>query len=104
MSAGALSPTPVVALRLRTGFILESATWRASADWGAKLGYSREALEHAKHALALRRASKDAYGEAHLLHAVGLVEMEQGRFGDALRNFTRSHLIFRRLAVSWTSS
>jgi S-methylmethionine-dependent homocysteine/selenocysteine methylase len=29
------------------GFILESATWRASADWGAKLGYSKEALAEA---------------------------------------------------------
>lgn len=27
-----------------TGFILESATWRASADWGQKLGYSDAAL------------------------------------------------------------
>jgi S-methylmethionine-dependent homocysteine/selenocysteine methylase len=27
-----------------TGFILESPTWRASADWGARLGYSRAAL------------------------------------------------------------
>jgi S-methylmethionine-dependent homocysteine/selenocysteine methylase len=26
------------------GFILESPTWRASADWGHKLGYSRDAL------------------------------------------------------------
>jgi S-methylmethionine-dependent homocysteine/selenocysteine methylase len=26
------------------GFILESPTWRASADWGDKLGYSREAI------------------------------------------------------------
>jgi len=26
------------------GFILESPTWRASADWGDRLGYSREAL------------------------------------------------------------
>ena len=26
------------------GFVLESATWRASPDWGAKLGYAREAL------------------------------------------------------------
>ena len=26
------------------GFILDSATWRASADWGAKLGYSSRAL------------------------------------------------------------
>jgi S-methylmethionine-dependent homocysteine/selenocysteine methylase len=27
------------------GFILESPTWRANADWGARLGYSRRALE-----------------------------------------------------------
>jgi len=26
------------------GFILDSCTWRASPDWGDKLGYSREAL------------------------------------------------------------
>jgi S-methylmethionine-dependent homocysteine/selenocysteine methylase len=26
------------------GFILESPTWRASADWGEKLGYSRDAI------------------------------------------------------------
>ena len=31
------------------GFILESATWRASPDWGNKLGYSREDLERANH-------------------------------------------------------
>lgn len=30
-----------------TGFILESATWRASPDWGARLGYSEEALAEA---------------------------------------------------------
>ena len=29
------------------GCILESATWRASADWGAKLGYSKAALVEA---------------------------------------------------------
>jgi S-methylmethionine-dependent homocysteine/selenocysteine methylase len=29
------------------GFILESATWRASADWGARLGYSSGALADA---------------------------------------------------------
>jgi len=29
------------------GFVLESATWRASADWGRKLGYSTEALAEA---------------------------------------------------------
>jgi len=30
-----------------TGFILESPTWRASADWGDKLGYSPAALGRA---------------------------------------------------------
>jgi S-methylmethionine-dependent homocysteine/selenocysteine methylase len=29
------------------GFILESPTWRASTDWGGKLGYSPEALDDA---------------------------------------------------------
>src|SRR5262245_30809132 len=30
-----------------TGFILESPTWRASADWGNKLGYTAGALASA---------------------------------------------------------
>ena len=33
-----------VAQDLGVGFVLESATWRASADWGAKLGYDDTAL------------------------------------------------------------
>jgi S-methylmethionine-dependent homocysteine/selenocysteine methylase len=36
-----------IAERFGAGLILESATWRASADWGAKLGYSREELAEA---------------------------------------------------------
>jgi S-methylmethionine-dependent homocysteine/selenocysteine methylase len=36
-----------IARHHRVGFVLESATWRASADWGAKLGYSPEALAEA---------------------------------------------------------
>lgn len=37
-----------------TGFILESATWRASPDWGSRLGYSPEALDEAnRRAIAL---------------------------------------------------
>jgi S-methylmethionine-dependent homocysteine/selenocysteine methylase len=31
----------------RVGFVLESATWRASADWGARLGYPAAALAEA---------------------------------------------------------
>ena len=29
------------------GFVLETPTWRANADWGAKLGYARDALADA---------------------------------------------------------
>jgi S-methylmethionine-dependent homocysteine/selenocysteine methylase len=33
--------------QLGTGVILESATWRASRDWGEKLGYSADSLSEA---------------------------------------------------------
>ena len=36
-----------LARRYKVGFILESPTWRANPDWGAKLGYSEEALAEA---------------------------------------------------------
>jgi S-methylmethionine-dependent homocysteine/selenocysteine methylase len=46
------------------GFVLESATWRASADWGAKLGYSRQTLAEAnREAIAmLEQIRKDYQG------------------------------------------
>jgi len=36
-----------IARRYGTGFIFESATWRANTDWGNKLGYSPPALDAA---------------------------------------------------------
>ncbi len=36
-----------LALEHGFGFVLESATWRASSDWGEKLGYSEAALSRA---------------------------------------------------------
>lgn len=36
-----------IAKRFGTGLILESATWRANADWGKKLGYTPEELADA---------------------------------------------------------
>jgi S-methylmethionine-dependent homocysteine/selenocysteine methylase len=33
-----------IARRYKAGLILESVTWRASPDWGARLGYSRDDL------------------------------------------------------------
>ncbi|HJT15386.1 MAG TPA: homocysteine S-methyltransferase family protein, partial [Dongiaceae bacterium] len=54
-----------IAVANRVGFVLESATWRASADWGAKLGYSREALAHAnRDSIALLAELRKKY-ESH---------------------------------------
>jgi S-methylmethionine-dependent homocysteine/selenocysteine methylase len=36
-----------LAQRFGTGLVLESATWRASADWGAKLGYGAKDMAQA---------------------------------------------------------
>ncbi len=44
------APYLEAALLLGTGFVLESATWRASRDWGARLGYDAEALAIANRA------------------------------------------------------
>lgn len=38
-----------VAKKYQVSFILESVTWRASADWGAKIGYSSEELVKMNH-------------------------------------------------------
>ncbi|MFP5290206.1 MAG: homocysteine S-methyltransferase family protein [Actinomycetes bacterium] len=53
-----------VARRHGTGLVLETATWRANPDWGARLGYDAEALDAANRAaveqlLALRERNGD---------------------------------------------
>jgi S-methylmethionine-dependent homocysteine/selenocysteine methylase len=51
-----------LARQYAVGCILESATWRASADWGAKLGYSSAALvEMNRQAIALLQAIRHEY-------------------------------------------
>ena len=48
------------------GMILESATWRASADWGDKLGYSRAALAEAnRQAIALLEEIREDFEVPH---------------------------------------
>ena len=39
-----------IAAQADVGFILESVTWRANADWGALLGYDAEALDRVNRA------------------------------------------------------
>ena len=51
-----------LARRASAGLILESATWRASADWGKRLGYSNGTLAHANFkAIAMLEALRDEY-------------------------------------------
>ena len=53
-----------IARQHQTHFILESATWRASSDWGAKIGYSRDALADINHrAIDLLHKIRDAYAD-----------------------------------------
>ena len=54
-----------LAERFGAGLILESATWRASADWGQRLGYTEEALADANRlAIRLLEEIRDERGNA----------------------------------------
>ncbi len=51
-----------IAQKNGAGFILESATWRASPDWGRELGYSAQELDEANpRAIALLRELKEEF-------------------------------------------
>lgn len=51
-----------IARDFKCGFILESPTWRASTDWGRKLGYSDKDLSGINHqAIGLLRDIRDKY-------------------------------------------
>jgi homocysteine S-methyltransferase len=52
-----------MAVRDGSGFILESPTWRANPDWGAKLGFDRERLA------AANRAAIDMMDAIRTAHA-----------------------------------
>ena len=50
------------ARRAGAGFILESPTWRASSDWGKRLGYSNGTLAHANFkSIAMLETLRDEY-------------------------------------------
>jgi len=58
-------PYAELARAQKTGFVLESATWRASPDWGALLGYSTAQLEQVNLAsVTLLGDIRDAYETA----------------------------------------
>jgi homocysteine S-methyltransferase len=54
-----------IAARFKSGLILESATWRASVDWGLRLGYSPRDLEFVnRRAIALLEGVRSELKEA----------------------------------------
>lgn len=54
-----------IAARHQTGIVLESATWRANPDWGARLGYTRAALDEAtRQSIRLLEPLRAAYDGA----------------------------------------
>jgi S-methylmethionine-dependent homocysteine/selenocysteine methylase len=54
-----------LAAKYQAGFILESATWRASPDWGSRLGYSAgELIEVNRRAIELLREIRDDFETA----------------------------------------
>jgi len=56
-------PYAQTAVESRTGFVLESPTWRANPDWAEKLGYSANALDAAnREAIEALQELKDEYG------------------------------------------
>lgn len=55
------------ATRLGCGFVLESPTWRASADWGAQLGYTAAGLaDRNARAIRLMTELRDEYAHTRL--------------------------------------
>src|SRR5688500_11373792 len=52
-----------IAKRFGAGLVLESATWRASPDWGTRLGYgSAELADANRHAIRLLDEIRDEPG------------------------------------------
>ena len=69
-----------LAARFGAGIVLESATWRASADWGARLGYAPLDLEYVnRRAIALLEGVREELRE---MRTVAVVSGCVGPRGD----------------------
>jgi S-methylmethionine-dependent homocysteine/selenocysteine methylase len=60
-----------IAARHNADIVLESATWRASVDWGARLGYSEAELAEAnRRAIALLERIRDELNETRIMAVI----------------------------------
>jgi S-methylmethionine-dependent homocysteine/selenocysteine methylase len=84
-----------IAARFNTGLILEAATWRASADWGDRLGYSSAALAEAN------RAAIDLIEEIRTEMAHGQPVILSGCVGPRGDGYVLSHVMTADDAASY---
>ncbi len=76
------APYLATAAKRRLGFVLDTVTWRANADWGLKLGYSRQDLAEVQQAsVAFAVALRQRYGGGQPIVLNGVV----GPRGDGYR-------------------
>jgi homocysteine S-methyltransferase len=55
-----------VAAQASTGFVLETPTWRANRDWGARVGYGADELDRVnRNAVAFLRLLGSEFGSVH---------------------------------------
>jgi len=83
-----------VAAQSGVGFIIESATWRASSDWGTLLGYTRDGLAEANRAaisqlVDLRSQLADGQREIVISGCIG--PRADGYDGTARMNAAQAH-------------
>jgi S-methylmethionine-dependent homocysteine/selenocysteine methylase len=81
------------------GFILESATWRTNADWGAKLGYTPEKLADAnRRAIALLAEVRSEFESAKTKIVIS------GCVGPRGDGYVPSHLMSAKEAQEYHSA
>jgi homocysteine S-methyltransferase len=68
-----------------TGIVLETPTWRANLDWGARLGYGAAALDRVNQdAVAFVRAAGQGYEDVELIVSGNIGPRGDGYAPDAL--------------------
>jgi S-methylmethionine-dependent homocysteine/selenocysteine methylase len=85
-----------IARQFAAGLVLESPTWRASADWGRRLGYTRESLAEAnRKAIELMESIRDDHD---FKHAPAVISGCLGPRGDG---YLPGHVMTEKEAESY---
>jgi homocysteine S-methyltransferase len=95
-----------IAARYNADLVLESATWRASADWGARLGYSEAELAEAnRRAIALLERIRDELSETRAMAVIsGCVGPRGDGYQPANRMTIDQALTYHRVQVDTFAS